>query len=165
MAPVDDTVTAQHKSQVTSHKPRPGQVTQARRRRRRRRRRIGVGPPRDPQVFIFVFNDTIEGPRSPVPGRLRRDSESLRLRLAGSGVPRREGALIGTVHDGGSRAAPAHGIRPLSASPQTARASTVGSSYVPPETGEQPSLSSGLSDAPWLNRRRPGSLYSIIEYE
>ena len=23
----------------------------------------------------------------------------------------------------------------------------------------------GLSDAPWLNRRRPGSLYSIIEYE
>ena len=27
------------------------------------------------------------------------------------------------------------------------------------------SLSSGLSDAPWLNRRRPGSLYSIIEYE
>ena len=22
-----------------------------------------------------------------------------------------------------------------------------------------------LSDAPWLNRRRPGSLYSIIEYE
>jgi hypothetical protein len=31
--------------------------------------------------------------------------------------------------------------------------------------GEQPSLSSGLSDAPWLNRRRPGSLYSIIEYE
>jgi hypothetical protein len=36
---------------------------------------------------------------------------------------------------------------------------------LPPETGEQPSLSSGLSDAPWLNRRRPGSLYSIIEYE
>ena len=34
---------------------------------------------------------------------------------------------------------------------------------LPPETGEQPSLSSGLSDAPWLNRRRPGSLYSIIE--
>jgi hypothetical protein len=32
-------------------------------------------------------------------------------------------------------------------------------------TGEQPSLSSGLSDAPWLNRRRPGSLFSIIEYE
>jgi len=30
---------------------------------------------------------------------------------------------------------------------------------------EQPSLSSGLSDAPWLNRSRPGSLYSIIEYE
>jgi hypothetical protein len=30
---------------------------------------------------------------------------------------------------------------------------------------EQPSLSSGLSDAPWLNSRRPGSLYSIIEYE
>ena len=28
---------------------------------------------------------------------------------------------------------------------------------LPPETGEQPSLSSGLSDAPWLNRRRPGS--------
>jgi hypothetical protein len=26
---------------------------------------------------------------------------------------------------------------------------------LPPETGEQPSLSSGLSDAPWLNRR-PG---------
>jgi len=25
---------------------------------------------------------------------------------------------------------------------------------------QQPSLSSGLSDAPWLNRRRPGSLYS-----
>jgi hypothetical protein len=36
---------------------------------------------------------------------------------------------------------------------------------LPPETGEQPSLSSGLSDAPWLNRRRPGSLYSILEYE
>ena len=36
---------------------------------------------------------------------------------------------------------------------------------LPPETGEQPSLSSGLSDAPWLNRRRPGSLYSIIECE
>jgi hypothetical protein len=36
---------------------------------------------------------------------------------------------------------------------------------LPPETGEQPSLSSGLSDAPWLNGRRPGSLYSIIEYE
>ena len=35
----------------------------------------------------------------------------------------------------------------------------------PPETGEQPSLSSGLSDAPLLNRRRPGSLYSIITYE
>jgi hypothetical protein len=34
-----------------------------------------------------------------------------------------------------------------------------------PETGEQPSLSSGLSDAPWLNSRRPGSLYSIIEHE
>ena len=32
---------------------------------------------------------------------------------------------------------------------------------LPPETGEQPSLSSGLSDAPWLNRRRPGSLYSV----
>jgi len=30
---------------------------------------------------------------------------------------------------------------------------------LPPETGEQRSLSSGLSDAPWLNRRRPGSLY------
>ncbi len=29
----------------------------------------------------------------------------------------------------------------------------------------KPSLSSGLSDAPWLNRRRPGSLYSIIEYD
>jgi hypothetical protein len=25
--------------------------------------------------------------------------------------------------------------------------------------------SQGLSDAPWLNRRRPGSLYSIVEYE
>jgi len=36
---------------------------------------------------------------------------------------------------------------------------------LPPETGEQPSLSSSLSDAPLLNRRRPGSLYSIIEYE
>ena len=36
---------------------------------------------------------------------------------------------------------------------------------LPQETGEQPSLSSGLSDVPWLNRRRPGSLYSIIEYE
>ena len=38
---------------------------------------------------------------------------------------------------------------------------------LPPETGEQPSLLSGLSDAPWLNRRRPGSLYShgIIEYK
>ncbi len=34
---------------------------------------------------------------------------------------------------------------------------------LPPETGDQPSLSSGLSDAPWLSRRRPGSLYSIIE--
>ena len=33
---------------------------------------------------------------------------------------------------------------------------------LPPETGEQPSLSSGLSDAPWLNRSRPGSLYRII---
>jgi hypothetical protein len=29
---------------------------------------------------------------------------------------------------------------------------------LPPETGEQPSLSSGWSDAPCLNRRRPGSL-------
>jgi hypothetical protein len=37
---------------------------------------------------------------------------------------------------------------------------------LPPETGDQPSsLSSGLSDAPRLNRRRPGYLYSIIEYE
>jgi hypothetical protein len=36
---------------------------------------------------------------------------------------------------------------------------------LPAETGEQPSLSSGLSDAPWLNRRRPGCLYSTIEYE
>jgi hypothetical protein len=36
---------------------------------------------------------------------------------------------------------------------------------LPPETWEQPSLVSGLSDAPWLNRRRHGSLYSIIEYE
>ena len=33
-----------------------------------------------------------------------------------------------------------------------------------PETGEQSSLSSGLRDTPWLNRRRPGSLCSIIEY-
>jgi hypothetical protein len=33
------------------------------------------------------------------------------------------------------------------------------------ETGEKPSLSSVLIDAPWLNRRRPGSLYSIVEYE
>jgi hypothetical protein len=34
----------------------------------------------------------------------------------------------------------------------------------PPETGEQPpSLSSGLSHAPWLNRRRPGSpLVSLL---
>ena len=37
-------------------------------------------------------------------------------------------------------------------------------SVLPPETGEQPSLSSGLSDAPWLYRRRPGSLCIIIEY-
>ena len=29
---------------------------------------------------------------------------------------------------------------------------------LPPETGEHPSLSSGLSDAPWHKRRRPGSL-------
>jgi hypothetical protein len=30
---------------------------------------------------------------------------------------------------------------------------------------EQPSLSISLSDDPWpVNRRRPGSLYSIIEY-
>jgi hypothetical protein len=36
---------------------------------------------------------------------------------------------------------------------------------LPPETGEQPSLSSGLSDAPWPDRWCPGSLYSIIEYE
>ncbi|MFN9941928.1 MAG: hypothetical protein ACK56I_20880, partial [bacterium] len=36
---------------------------------------------------------------------------------------------------------------------------------VPPETGEKPSLLSVLSDAPWLNRRHPGSLSSIIEYE
>ena len=36
---------------------------------------------------------------------------------------------------------------------------------LPPEAREQPSLSSGLSAAPWLNRRRPGSLYSIIEYD
>jgi hypothetical protein len=36
---------------------------------------------------------------------------------------------------------------------------------LPQETGEQPSLSSGLSDAPWLNHRSPGSLYSIVEYE
>jgi len=37
---------------------------------------------------------------------------------------------------------------------------------LPPETGDQPSLSSGLSYAPWLNRSL-GSLYhdSIIEYE
>jgi hypothetical protein len=34
---------------------------------------------------------------------------------------------------------------------------------LPPETREQPSLSSGWSDAPWLNRRRPGPLY--VEYE
>jgi hypothetical protein len=35
---------------------------------------------------------------------------------------------------------------------------------LPPETGEQPSLLlEYLSDAPWLNRSRPGSLYSIIE--
>jgi hypothetical protein len=33
------------------------------------------------------------------------------------------------------------------------------------ETGEKPSLSSGLSDAPWLNRRRPGPLYSVVECE
>ena len=32
------------------------------------------------------------------------------------------------------------------------------------DNGEQPSLSC-LSDAPWLNSRRPGSLYSIIDYE
>jgi len=32
---------------------------------------------------------------------------------------------------------------------------------LPLETGEQPSLSSGLSDAPWLNRMPPGSLYSV----
>jgi hypothetical protein len=31
---------------------------------------------------------------------------------------------------------------------------------LPPETGEHPSLSSGLSDAPWHKRRRPGSLGS-----
>ena len=36
---------------------------------------------------------------------------------------------------------------------------------LPPETGEKPSLSSGWSDTPWLNHRRPGSLYSIVEYE
>jgi hypothetical protein len=36
---------------------------------------------------------------------------------------------------------------------------------LPSETKEQPALSSGLSAMPWLNRRRPGSLYSIIEYE
>jgi hypothetical protein len=30
---------------------------------------------------------------------------------------------------------------------------------------EQPSLSSGLSDAPWLHRRSHGSLYSNIEYD
>ncbi len=36
---------------------------------------------------------------------------------------------------------------------------------LPSETGERPSLSSGWSDAPWPNRRRPGSLYSIVEYE
>ena len=36
---------------------------------------------------------------------------------------------------------------------------------LPPETGEQPSLSSGLGDASWLNRWRPESLYSIIGYE
>jgi len=36
---------------------------------------------------------------------------------------------------------------------------------LPSDTGEQPSLSSGLSDASWLNRRHPGSLYSIIEYD
>ena len=36
---------------------------------------------------------------------------------------------------------------------------------LPLETGEQPSLSSGLSDAHWLNRRRPGSLCNFIEYE
>ena len=46
---------------------------------------------------------------------------------------------------------------------QTVATNTVGLIVLPPETGEQPSLSSGLSDAPWLNRRRPGSLYSIIE--
>ena len=34
---------------------------------------------------------------------------------------------------------------------------------LPPDTGAQPSLSSGLSDAPWLNRRRPGSLNRIIQ--
>jgi hypothetical protein len=36
---------------------------------------------------------------------------------------------------------------------------------VPQETGEQSSLSSDWSDAPCLNRRRHGSLYSIVEYE
>ena len=36
---------------------------------------------------------------------------------------------------------------------------------LPQEIGEKPSLSSGLSDMPWINSRRPGFLYSIIEYE
>jgi hypothetical protein len=37
---------------------------------------------------------------------------------------------------------------------------------LPPETGEQPSLLlEYLSDAPWLDRKRPGSLDSIIDYE
>jgi hypothetical protein len=36
---------------------------------------------------------------------------------------------------------------------------------LPRETGEQPSVSSCLSDAPWRNRKRPGCPYSIIEYE
>jgi hypothetical protein len=36
---------------------------------------------------------------------------------------------------------------------------------LPQEAGEKPLLSSDLSDTPWINHRRPGSLYNIIEYE
>jgi hypothetical protein len=36
---------------------------------------------------------------------------------------------------------------------------------LPPETGEQLSISPGLNDAPWFNHRRPGSLFSIVEKE
>ena len=52
--------------------------------------------------------------------------------------------------------------RVAGASPTTSPSGEQSRIILPPETGEQPSLSSGWSDAPWLNRSRPGSLYLFV---